>query len=45
MGIDDTRLGEWIPRHISTLEQGQHGEMGTIMEQEKAESTTGGREK
>ena len=33
MSIHDTGLGNWIPRQENTMDQGQHGEMGTIMEQ------------
>ena len=41
MDIDDTGLvWDWIPRHVNTTDQGQLGEMATIIEQKQAEGTT-----
>ena len=42
MGIDGTGFGDWTPRQESTTGQEQHREIGTITEQEKEESNTGG---
>ena len=41
MGIDDTGLGDWNPRQEDTTRHEQHGETGTIMEQENKKSNTG----